>query len=144
MPDARKALTKFSQHETMRAPHGEIIMSEEAHAMALMQWAKIASNTTPELKWLFHIPNGGFRSKRTAIRMKAMGVLRGVSDYLLPISRGKYHGLFVELKTDKGKLSDEQFAFLDKMNKEGYLGLVAKGWEEASKMIMNYLSQAKG
>lgn len=80
---------------------------------------------------------------RTAGRLKAMGTLAGVSDYLLPVARGTYHGLFLELKTDKGKLSEKQADFLEAVKKQGYCGLVAKGWQEAAEMIINYLSDSK-
>ena len=55
---------------------------------------------------LAHLPNGGFRNKATAGRMRAQGVLPGVPDLLIgsPAS-----GLaFMELKRRGGRLSPAQ------------------------------------
>ena len=57
-----------------------------------------------------HIPNGEKRDRRTAARLKAMGVRAGASDFLLIVS-GEVH--WIELKTANGRLSTEQRAFLE-------------------------------
>ena len=114
---------------------------EHDEAVALMQWVDLIINRYPELELLFHVPNGGFRSKNTAKKLKAEGVKKGVPDYILPVARGPYHGLFLELKRTKGgKTSPEQEALINKLRKQGYLALVAKGWEHASRILMGYLS----
>lgn len=132
-----------TKHETMLAQDGEITLSEDAHAMALIQWKEIAKHTHPELDLLFHVPNGGYRSIKTAGRMKAMGQKKGVSDYMLPVAMRPYYGLFLELKTDKGKPSGAQLDFLEAVKAQGYCGLIAKGWEEAAEMLINYLALEK-
>lgn len=57
----------------------------------------------------FHVPNGEKRDPRTAAKLQAMGVRPGVSD-LVVIVAGRAH--FIELKTEKGKLSPDQKVFL--------------------------------
>lgn len=53
---------------------------------------------------IFAIPNGGFRSRATAARLKAEGVSPGVPDLFVP-----KHLLWIEMKRLKGgKLSPEQ------------------------------------
>ena len=47
---------------------------------------------------LFHIPNGGKRTKVEAARLKAMGVVPGVPDLFLAIAGYGYYGLFIEVK----------------------------------------------
>jgi hypothetical protein len=66
---------------------------------------------------IFSIPNGGLRDKRTAMLMKSTGLLSGASD-LIVIHFGVV--LFVELKTETGKQSDEQRAFELRVNQCGY------------------------
>ena len=38
----------------------------------------------------------------------------------LPVARGQYHGLYIELKTQKGKVQKNQNEWLIALNKEGY------------------------
>jgi hypothetical protein len=61
----------------------------------------------------FHCPNGGLReNKREAAKLRAMGVLPGVSDLMFfwrPVN--SFRALFLELKRPGGKLSTEQAAF---------------------------------
>src|SRR5690348_2154405 len=47
---------------------------------------------------LFHIPNGGKMSLQAGERMRARGVLPGVSDLLLAYPIKPYAGFFLELK----------------------------------------------
>ena len=79
---------------------------------------------------LIHIPNGGKRNKREAGRMKRMGVRAGVHDYFLPVARGMYHGLWIELKPDvKGyypSVSDGQREWRTKMRTQGYAEFIIK------------------
>ena len=90
------------------------------------------------------MPNGGKRNVREAARMKRMGVRAGVSDYFLPVPRGGYHGLWVELKPDvKGyypSVSEEQRKWRDKMREQGYAAYIIKGWEFAICVMLDYLN----
>jgi hypothetical protein len=56
------------------------------------------------LTW--HVANGGKRSPETARLMKSLGVLPGVFDLVL-LAPGP-QTFFLEAKTDKGKLSEDQ------------------------------------
>jgi len=116
------------------------IPTESAEQKALFQWAACLSKRYPELCLLHAIPNGGFRHKATAGRLKAEGVKAGVPDVCLPVPRGGYHGLYVELKRQKGsKTSEKQETWLDALSKQGYCATVCKGWHEASETILQYL-----
>ena len=50
---------------------------------------------------LFAVPNGGGRSKAEAGRMKAEGVVAGVSDLILLEARGGWGSLCLEMKTEE-------------------------------------------
>ena len=79
------------------------MISESVEQIHLFQWARMQSCTMPELNLLFHIPNGGKRNITTAKRLKAEGVKAGVPDLFLPVSRGGFFGLFIEMKVGKNK-----------------------------------------
>ncbi len=60
-----------------------------------------------------HVPNGGLRSRGEAGKMRAMGVRKGVVDWILPFPSpaGRYTGLAIEVKSHRGTVSDEQQDF---------------------------------
>ena len=113
---------------------------EGAEQATLFNWAGMQSIWYPELELLFHIPNGGKRSKSEAARFKAEGVKPGVPDICLPVARGGYHGLYIELKRRSGShATDYQRDWLERLSNQGYKAAVCHGWEEAASMITKYL-----
>ena len=118
--------------------------SEEQEQIAVFEWVNIMINQYPELKYLHHCPNGGLRSKSEAVRFKRLGVKAGVSDLFLPVARGGFHGLWIELKRQHGgKLSAEQKEWLDGMMQEGYYAVRADGAEQACDIIYKYLTETE-
>lgn len=114
--------------------------TEHAEQCALFEWAATLAGRLPELRLLYAVPNGGFRHTTTAGRLKAEGVRAGVPDVCLPVARGGYHGLYVELKRRRGSTaSSEQRQWLDNLAAEGYATRVCKGWNEAAQTIEAYL-----
>ena len=116
---------------------------EGAEQATLFHWAEMQSIWYPELELLFHIPNGGKRSKSEAARFKAEGVKPGVPDICLPVARGEYHGLYIELKRRSGNhAADKQLDWLEKLNNQGYKTAICYGWEEAATVITKYLKES--
>ena len=115
---------------------------EAYEQQVIFQWAFLNRNRHPELKWqFFAVPNGGSRHKLEAANLKKQGVKAGVSDMLLLVSRGGYHGVALELKKPGGKKpSANQLNFLASMKKHGYYSKTAYGAEEAIKTIELYLN----
>ena len=96
----------------------------------------------PELELMYHVPNGGYRNKAEAERFRSQVVKPGVPDIVLPVARGGYHGLYIELKrTVGGRVSEEQREWLGKLNAQGYYTAVCRGWEEAKDAIEGYLQR---
>lgn len=118
--------------------------SESEEQITLFNWAAIAAGALPELKLLYHIPNGGKRDYTTAKRLKMEGVKAGVPDLCLPVPRGVYHGLYIEMKTGKNKTTDNQNRWLEELMKQGYCVAVCYGWEAASKVLTQYLKENTG
>src|SRR6266508_261574 len=90
-------------------------VTEEQEQKALMKWASYQKF----YPYLFAIPNGGYRHKGTAIRLKAQDVKADVSDLILALPSNGKAGLFLEMKrrNRKGRLTKEQEKFL-KQQKE--------------------------
>ena len=108
----------------------------------MFEWADLSAGRWPELRLLFHIPNGGLRNKVTAARMKMLGVKAGVPDLFLPVARGKWNGLFIEMKRRKGgKLSTLQVDWMEALGRQGYKTVVCLGADAAIAAIEDYLLQ---
>jgi hypothetical protein len=116
-----------------------MIPTEDEEQIWIFSWAELNLGRYPELVLMHHIPNGGKRSKTEAARFKAMGVKSGVSDVFLPVARGGYHGLYIELKARDGRPSKNQKDFLDAVKAQGYAGTVAYSGEEAARIIESYM-----
>lgn len=87
---------------------------------------------------IVHIPNEGKRSLSYAARMKRMGLRSGFPDLLVPLARGGYHGLFIEMKYGKNKTTKEQKEWLERLSAEGYACAVCYNSAEAIKTIESY------
>lgn len=113
--------------------------SEATEQERLISWAQWQHNRFPELKLLFHIPNGGSRNTLEAANLKRQGVKAGVPDLFLPVARGTYHGLFIEMKWGKNTVTDKQDEWLHDLTVQGYKAAVCYGADEAMDIITNYL-----
>ena len=91
---------------------------------------------------LIAIPNGGLRHVRVAAKLKAEGVRAGVSDLFLTVPRGDKHGLWLEMKTKGGRLTDHQKDWFEIQERQGYATAVAFTADEGIEKIERYLSQA--
>lgn len=91
---------------------------------------------------MFHIPNGGSRNKLEAANLKRQGVRAGVPDLFLPVARGDFHGLFIEMKYGKNKPTDKQKEWLVNLGGQGYAVAVCYGFNEAKRKILCYLNLA--
>lgn len=119
--------------------HNTRIDTESGAQEMLFTWAMWQQEGRPELKLLYHVPNGGKRDKRTATALRRQGVKAGVPDLCLPVARGGYHGLYIELKVGKNKTTEKQDKWIAALRQQGYYVSVCYGWEEARETIENYL-----
>ncbi|WP_249976095.1 VRR-NUC domain-containing protein [Vreelandella olivaria] len=90
---------------------------------------------------IYHVPNGGQRSKSTGAAMKRQGVKSGVSDLVVMDARGGWHGLYMEFKASPphtAPLADSQRAWLAMAEARGYCAVLAVGLEEAKRVLKRY------
>ncbi len=109
--------------------------TESQEQKQLIQWCK----TDPRLQYLFHIPNETIGGQGWLVRNRQMGVRSGVPDLFYPVPMQGYHGLFIEMKTKKGRTDPHQKQWLDALAAFGYKAVVAHGWEEARDILEEYL-----
>ena len=117
--------------------------TEHDEQVKLIQWATLNTAAHPELAMLYAIPNGGQRNIITAAKLKAEGVKSGVPDLFLAVAKtvdGKQkHGLYIEMKSAKGKTSHSQKWWLEHLAIGGYETAVCYSFDEARKAICGYL-----
>ena len=121
-------------------------LSENQHQMFVIKWSQQAAihSKWPELKLLFHIPNERHCTPQQGKNLQRMGVKRGVPDLCLPVPRGAYHGLFIEMKTETGTATGDQKWWGDQLKDQGYMWAVCNGWESAVRLLEAYLSLPGG
>jgi hypothetical protein len=96
--------------------------------------------------YAFAVPNGmrvaGDARKRAiyVAAMKRQGLTPGVSDIFILLARGGYHGLFLELKFGRNKLTDEQASFQRRACWAGYQTGHAHTLDQAKEIVCRYLN----
>ena len=118
--------------------------NEAEHQMNVIAWSQLHRDEYPVLALLHHIPNGGNRDRIEAAHLKQQGVKPGIPDLCLPTARGGYHGLYIEMKTKTGRLTDVQIWCGVQLLKQGYFWEVCHGWESAVRVLEWYLSLPAG
>ena len=116
------------------------VSNESEEQERIFQWKDYFIKKYPDLEYLYAIPNGEYRPPTTAARLKRQGVKAGVSDIHLPIKRGDYIGLWIELKVKPNRPTEKQRQWLDGMTAHGHYAVVAYGADEAIDVIERYLS----
>jgi hypothetical protein len=107
------------------------------------QVVKWFADTYPEIYKtgaLFAVPNEGKRTRATASRMKAEGMWADVSDLILLLPRGGFHGACFEMKSAKGRLRPGQKKWLNARILDGYFCEVFFSYEQAVQGIEQYMN----
>lgn len=116
---------------------------EHAIQVSCVAWATAQSAYRPELRLLYAVPNGGHRHVRVASMLKVEGVRPGVPDLVLPVARGGFFGLYVEMKTRTGRVSTEQKEWMARLAAEGYRVEVCRSLEGFIEVVAGYLRLQK-
>ena len=113
-------------------------MSEHLEQCAVIQWCELQKSIYPHIERIFAIPNGGKRNIGVARKMKAEGQRAGVPDLFLPVAKGGYHGLFIEMKHGKNKPTEKQRDWLDFLAAMGYCTAVCWDRDDAIETLIDY------
>lgn len=109
---------------------------EDIEQIKVFDWIRQHPEIAPDC---FHIANERKTSVVEGMKLKRMGVQKGVADICVAIPARGYHGLYIELKTESGRLGKEQKAFLDRKRERGYIAMCCRGHQEAIDAIRHYL-----
>lgn len=120
----------------MRAPR--IIRSELTVHMQVAAYLRRAMPQPAFPVIWFHVPNGEKRDKRTAGKLRSMGVLAGVPDFVFIMPNGQ--AAFLELKSATGDLSDAQHEFRERARAIGCGYATARTLDEAVATLERWLA----
>ena len=88
---------------------------------------------------IYHIANEGKRTHYTGNLLRRLGMRKGVPDLCIPLPRGKYHGFYIEMKSESGKVTKEQREWLKLLKNNGYATAICYGADEAINKISAYM-----
>ena len=151
MATKQKALPGMAKHSPRpsRVPGYKRRTPEADEQAALIRWARLWANhgthPIPALGLLHSSLNGVALTPGQAAKAKAGGMLSGVWDLFLPVTvttlggwGATYGGLWLEMKSARGRLTEEQKAFREAVG-GAYLWAVCHTWHDAARTLLEYL-----
>ena len=120
------------------AARRETGVSEFSEQSSLFTWARLPAVRAKfkGIDLLEGSMNGVKLTKAQAGKAKAAGMLRGSHDIKLPVRRGPYIGLSIELKYGKNKPTEEQLWYGQRLTEEGWKVEYAWSWLDAKGIII--------
>ena len=133
----KKALAKQEMIKPSRTKKRNA-QPEAAEQENVIKWARDNEKNYPFL-WMLHSSlNGLKRTKAAQGKAKASGMLSGVPDLFLPVPRGSFCGLYIEMKSATGRIMPSQSRYLSAVSDFGYSAVVCYSANEAIKKIKEY------
>ena len=133
----KKALAKQEMIKPSRTKKRNA-QPEAAEQENVIKWARDNEKTYPFL-WMLHSSLNGVKlSKIQAGKAKASGMLSGVPDLFLPVPRGCFFGLYIEMKSATGRIMPSQSRYLSAVSDFGYSAVVCYSANEAIEKIKEY------
>lgn len=122
--------------------------NEHEEQSLVIAWAESMSQFIPELAALYAIPNQNIllskldKTHRAKVinYSRSEGLKPGVPDLHLPVARGGYHSLYIEIKVGGGGPSTNQEEWAKRLSDLGNLVVYCWGSESAIQVIADYLS----
>jgi hypothetical protein len=112
---------------------------ETSLQIAVMEWL---SWVHPLIYAVTFASAGGLvTTPMSAKLLPQMGYKAGTPDLFLAYPHKHYHGLFLELKTERGKASIAQIEIRDRLRQQGYCAEIVQGFDETVRVIETYLKK---
>lgn len=113
------------------------VYHESNNQIAFIRWLSLAH---PHIsKVTFCVPNAGKRTKIQGQRLKNEGMKKGVLDLVILYPFNSYHGMLIEFKHGKNKLTPEQSEMISLLEAQNYFCCVCYSWDEAKDKMELYL-----
>lgn len=129
-PPSKRGSRPESAKPSLRVSSRQI-SEKEIHLLA-WQWIR---ETYPDLL-IFHVPSGEQRNVVTAVKLKRMGVVPGVADFLMFVPG---IGVAIELKNKGGMQSKAQEHFQKRWEACGNRYIIAYSFDEFKTIVGKYV-----
>lgn len=116
---------------TRAARHPAPIQRSEHKLQAML--IDYVTNTMRRRMYAFAIPNAARRSFALAAKMKAEGLRAGVADVAVMMPYGRMGWL--ELKSERGTMSDEQYGFQAICNRFEHPHAVIRSYDQGTEIL---------
>jgi VRR-NUC domain len=117
-----------AQRDLLGRPLRRVPLDRNAEAKRQAAIVEFVRWVAPQIV-VWHVPNGGYRTKAEAARLRWVGVLAGVLDLTLALPEGR--SAFWETKTPRGRLSDDQKAIIGRLQALGHSWAVVQSIDDA-------------
>ena len=116
-------------------------MSEHEIQSEFFRLIRILEQEEPRLKLVHAICNGA--AWKSAAKYVREGLRKGWPDIGFPVRSacGSFNALYIEFKTDKGRLSEEQADYLSLLTENGAMCVVCRDAEVAVELVNEYLRE---
>ena len=113
-----------------------VILSEHDMQAEFFYRIRILEKEEPILKLLHAVPNQA--AWKNAKKYTDEGMRKGWPDCAFPVKSacGSFHSLYIEFKTDKGRLTEEQVDYLNLLTENGAMCVVCRDAEIAVELVM--------
>lgn len=72
-------------------------------------------------------------------KLKDIEMTFTIPKIVIPLARGIYCGLWIEVKSEKSGTSKEEEQWIKKLNMHGYYATICYSWDDAKEIIQDYL-----
>lgn len=111
---------------------------EQQNQIAFVSWFR---TQYPHFKRLITCPSFGENiGPRRMCTLKKMGLSPGMPDIAIFVTTNSYPGLLIEMKSNKGRLTESQKSMHLELTNQGYKVLTCWSWDEARKATKKYLN----
>ena len=114
-------------------------MNEERLQIMIVNYIKLKY---PNIRYCASL--GGIRTGfKQAVKGKRTGYVKGFPDIQICEPNKEYHGLFLEIKPEKGYATKDQKQWIEDLNERGYRAVITKGFDNTVREIDKYLKRRK-
>ena len=103
---------------------------EQATVCQYLEWRHVP---------FFHIANEAKRGPKAQREFKLLGGKPGVPDLCIPVAKGGYFGLYIEMKFGRNKPTPNQQRWQATLTGQGYKSVTCWGADDAINVIKGYL-----
>ena len=117
------------------------ILSEHEIQAEFFRRIRLLEKEEPVLKLIHAVPNQA--AWKSAAKYTAEGMRKGWPDIGFPVKSAcrSFNALYIEFKTDKGRLSEEQADYLSLLTENGAMCCVCRDAEVAVELVIEYLKE---